>query len=212
MKKINIVVLLLVLGFFIGCLNDDDQDKEKIVEMTIYPEIGYGGSVMSDTYTEQMIFSESNDTNKRQLSDIITEGFDFDYKLGYDYTFKANKIWMSNPPQDVSSIRYEFIGPLNKQKAITEDREETLNLTVFPDFVKFHPRFSETGDSTDYKVYDALLCRDKINEKTFVLREVEGFDFEEGHSYELQVKRKVTANPYAERFILDRIINKVNDN
>lgn len=208
MKQINLVLLILTFGMFSSCMNDDDQDRVKIVNMTIYPEIGYGGFIMSETFTEQMIFSESDNTEKRQLSHIITEGFDFDYKIGSEFTFKAKKIWMNNPPQHVSSIKYEFIGPLNEKKVLTENSEEILNIAVHPNLVKFHPRFSEHNEPDEYKVYNAMSCKNESNGKIIIIRNIEGFAFEEEYSYLLQVKKVVTAQPYSEKYVLLKTIKK----
>lgn len=108
MKITKLLFLLLIVGTFTSCLKDDDLDSVKVVDMTFYPEIGYGSSIMSDVFTEQIIFSDSDDKTKRQLSDIIIEGFDFEYEIGYKYIFKANKIVMKNPPQDVLNIKLRF--------------------------------------------------------------------------------------------------------
>src|SRR5699024_3580692 len=202
------LLLFLAMGMITGCFNENNQDREKVVEMTIYPEVGYGSALMSQTFTEELIFSESDDKTKRHLSNIITEGFDFEYERGYEYTFKAKKIWMSNPPQDVSSIKYVFMGSLNKSKVVTEDSEETMNITVQPHVVRFHPRFSREDGTGQDKVYDALLCRNESAEKTLVLKNIEGFNFEEGYKYVLAVKRVITANPYSEKYELLDIIKK----
>ncbi len=154
------------------------------------------------------IFSESDDAEKRQLSDIIIDGFDFNYKIGSEFIFKAKKVWMSNPPQDVSSIRYEFIGPLNERKVLTENSEEILNIAVSPNVVKFHPRFSEYNGPDEYKVYNAMICKNESNLKIIIIRNIEGFDFEEGYSYLLQIKKLVTAEPYSEKYVLLKTIEK----
>jgi len=203
------LLLFLAMGMLTGCLNDNNQGREKIVEMTIYPEVGYGSALMSQTFTEVLIFSESDNKTKRHLSNIITEGFEFEYERGYKYTFKAKKIWMNNPPQDVSSIKYVFMGSLNKRKVVTEDSEEIMNITVQPDVVSFRPRFSKEEGMDQNKVYDALLCRNESAGKTLVLKNIEGFSFEEGYKYALAVKRVITAKPYSEKYILLDIIEKL---
>lgn len=208
MKQINLVLVVLIFGIFSSCMKDNSYDKVKIVKMTIYPEIAYGSSVLSDTFTELMIFSESDNTEKRQLSDIITDGFDFNYKIGSEFTFKAKKIWMNNPPLDVSSVRYEFIGQLKERKVLTENSEEILNIAISPNLVKFHPRFSENNGSDQYKVYDAMKCENESDLKIIIIRNIEGFDFEEGYSYLLQVKKLVTAEPYLEKYVLLKTIKK----
>lgn len=211
MKKTMFILTFLLVGIFMGCQTDDDNERVKTVDMTIYPEIGYGGPFMSDVIYEQMIFSESDDKTKRLLlSDIITEGFDFDYdyKIGNEYTFKANKVWMSNSPQDVSNVRYEFIGPMNTKRVLTEDSEEELTLSIKPDLVKFVPRFSEPKAMEEETIYEALNGINKENEKMVIIKEIDGFDFEEGHEYELRVKRTTTASPYSQAYKLIDIIHK----
>jgi len=79
--------------------------------MTIYPEIGYGASIMSDIFTEQMIFSESDDTEKRQLSDIFIEGFDFEE--GYSYLLQVKKLVTAEP----YSEKYVLLKTIEKEKA-----------------------------------------------------------------------------------------------
>lgn len=206
MKKL--VLAFLVIGFLISCSQTEDQDKEKTVEITIHPEIGYAQPVLDTTYYEHMLYSDTDNQSKRVFRGVSSEDFGFDYELGYEYTFKAKKIRMSNPPQDVSDIKYQFIGPLHKRKAITEDKEEVLNITVLPDFVSFYPLLSEKSDSIDPQVYDALLCTEETNDRIFVLKEIEGFDFEEGNIYNLEVKRQIIADPYKEHFTLIDVVDK----
>lgn len=108
MKKLHYFIAFVAFSFFFySCLKDEENDKEKIVEITIYPETGYGASVLSDVWTQPLIFSDNDDNQKRILVDIIFENLDLDYERGYQYTLKAKKVWMSEPPQDVSSIKYE---------------------------------------------------------------------------------------------------------
>ncbi len=208
MKKTILIFTFLVAGILVGCQQDDDHDKVKTVNMTIYSEIGYGGPVMSDVIYEQMIFSESDDQTKRLLSDIITEGFDFDYEIGNEYTFKAKKTWMSNPPQDASNVKYEVIGPITTTKVLIEDAEEELTLSVKPDLVEFVPRFSEPKATEEQTIYEAMNCVNKEDEKTVIIKEIDGFDFEEGYQYELRVKRTTTASPYSQVYKLIEIIHK----
>lgn len=200
--------LILIMGLSSGCLRHNDQVQEKTVEMTIYPEVGYGAAIMSQTFTEVLIFSESDDRSKRKLVNIGTDGFDFDYKRGYEYTFKAKKVWMSDPPQDASSIKYVFIGSLNKKKVITEDSETIINITIQPHFVSFRPRFSVKNDSNYSKVYEALFCQEDSTKNTIVLTSIGGFDYEEGYTYKLKVKKIITANPYSKKYVMLDMIEK----
>lgn len=89
-----------------------------------------------------MFSNSDNDHQKQSLTDIIVEGLDFDdYQPGYEYHYKARKIWMQNPPQDVLPIKYEILEFLSKEKVITEDFEETIRLKVLPEKVPYMLRF-----------------------------------------------------------------------
>ena len=94
MRKLNLFAGIIILSAFFGSCNNEEVDREKIVEMTVYPETGYGASVLSDVVTEPMQFSDNDENRKQLLTDIITEGFDFDYftslivyKNGAEYRF-----------------------------------------------------------------------------------------------------------------------------
>ena len=138
----------------------------------------------------------------------ITEGFDFEFERGYEYTFKAKKVWMSNPPVDGSSIKYKFIGPLEKKKIVVENSEGNIELLVVSETVKYVPSFPIEYENEIPVIYDALFCGNtKTNIGTdwanlYVLKEIEGFDFESGYEYILNVKKITQANPYSLRFVL----------
>jgi len=211
MRKIYSLIALVVSVLFIsGCLNDKEKDLEKIVEMTISPETGYGACVMSDIWTQPLIFSESDDNQKRLLVDVIFEGFDFDYERGYQYTFKAKKVWMHDPPQDVSSIKYVFVDLLSKEKVITEDYEENIELFVSSQTVKFTPKYpcEYEGDESSPKIYNALHAKKTDTGNWLALTGIEGFDFEEGYEYVLNVKKMTQAEPYSVNYILLNIKSK----
>ena len=185
-----------------------DKDKTKIVEMTIYSETGYGKKWPNDFWSDAMIFSESDDNRKQLLIDIITEGFDFDYERGYEYTFEAKKVWMANPPQDVSSIKYQFIGPLTKKKVIVENSETEVLLSVASELVKYVPNFQDKNEDGSPKTYDALSVID-VNSKTHtILKEIEGFDYESGFKYTLSAKKIIQAEPYSAKYVLLEIKDK----
>lgn len=189
----------------------DESDREKIVEMTIYPETGYGASLMSDIWTQPLIFSDNDENQQKLLMDIITEGFDIDYERGYQYKLKVKKIWMSEPPQDASSIKYVFIELLSKEKVITANREDDIKLFVSSETVKFTPSYpSEYEDEINFspKIYDALYVKETDTNSWMALKEIEGFDYEKGYEYELRVKKITLADPYAVRFVLLEVLSK----
>lgn len=211
MRKLNIFFGFIFFSMlFIGCTNDDG-DKDKIVEMTIYPETGYGASIMNNLWTQPLIYSDNDDNQKKMLVDIITEGFDFEYERGYEYKFRVRKVWMQQPPQDVSSIKYQYIELLSKDKVITNDSEENLNLFVASETVKFTPKYPseyEDEDNMTPKIYDALKVKNTDSDNWMALTEIEGFNYEDGYDYELKVKKETRAEPYSVKYVLIETISK----
>lgn len=211
MKKLHLFIALVAFSFiFSSCLKDEENDKEKIVEITIYPETGYGSSVMSDVWTQPLMFSDNDDNQKRILVDVIFENLDLDYERGYQYTLKAKKVWMSRPPQDVASIKYVFLEKLSKEKVTIEDSEEDFQLFVSSETVKFTPKYPGEYEGTDSspKIYNALLTKKPDSDSWMTIIEIEGFDFEEGYEYLLNVKKITQAEPYLVRYLLLDIKSK----
>ncbi|MCM4172777.1 DUF4377 domain-containing protein [Arenibacter sp. TNZ] len=211
MKKIQLLLTFIVLSLFLNsCLKDEEKDKERIVEMIIYPETGYGASVMSDIWTQPLIFSDTDDSQKRLLVDIIVEDFDFEYERGFKYTLKVKKVWMHEPPQDVSSVKYVYIELLSKEKIITEDSEEIIDLFVSSKSVKFTPKFPSEFEENESspKIYTALHSKKTDSDNWMVLTEIEGFVFEEGYEYVLSVNKITKAEPFSVKYILLNIKSK----
>lgn len=209
MKKLNLLLSISVLSIALLSCTKNEGDKEKIVEMTIYSETGHGAPFMSDIWTEPLVFSDSNDPQKQQLSGIITEGFDYDYERGYEYKYKVKKIWMENPPQDVSSIKYDFIELLSKTKVITTDSEKNMQLLVSSETVKFTPQFpNELEPDGSLKIYNALRVNEVNTNNWMALKAIEGFDFEAGFEYSLNVKKITKAEPYSVKYVLLDILSK----
>jgi len=210
MKKLHFLATFLLISIsFSGCHKDETGDKEKIVVMTIYPETGYGASVLSEVITQPLVYSDSEDTQKRMLIDNITEGFDFDYKRGYQYTLKVKKIWMQEPPMDVSSIKYILLDILSIQKVITNDTESDIELFVSSATVKFTPKYpNEYLENQSLKIYDALHVKEIGTDNWMALTNIEGFTFETGYEYVLAVKKITHAEPYSVKYVLTSIVSK----
>lgn len=199
----NIFVIHLLINLFYKNLG-----KRK----TIYAETGYGASVMSNVLTEPLLFSDSDDNQKQMLVDIITEGFDFDYERGNEYILKVKKVWMKEPPQDVSSVKYAFIELLSKKKVITEDSEKDIRLFVSSETVKFTPKYPGEYEDVEGgqtpKIYDALHVKENGTNNWMALTEIEGFDYKVGFEYTLNAKKIIQAEPYAVKYILLDILSK----
>jgi len=212
MRKLNLFVGVIILSVFFGSCTKDEADREKTVEMTLYPETGYGASIMSDVLTEPIQFSDNDENQKHLLTDIITEGFDFNYERGYEYTLKVKKVWMQNPPQDVSSVKYVFIELLTKKKVITSDSEKIIELFVSSQTVKFTPKYpgeyEKVAGGEMPKIYDALHVKENGTDNWMALTKIEGFDYVKGYEYILNAKKITQADPYLVRYVLLDIISK----
>jgi HEPN domain-containing protein len=207
MRKLKLLLGFIVLGvLFVSC-SKEKGDREKVVEMTIYPETGFGTFFMSKVWTQPLIFSDNDENKKETLINTITEGFNFDYERGFEYKLKVKKIWMLDPPQDVSSIKYVFLELVSKERVITENSEEIINLFVESETIKFTPKYpNEYQSDQTPMIYDALKVKDANN--WMALTEIEGFDFEAGYEYELSVKKVTQAVPYAIKYVLVDVISK----
>ena len=212
MRKLNLFVGVIILSVFFASCTKEEADREKIVEMTLYPETGYGASIMSDVLTEPIQFSDNDENQKYLLTDIITEGFDFNYERGYEYTLKVKKVWMQNPPQDVSSVKYVFIELLTKKKVITSDSEKIIELFVSSQTVKFTPKYpgeyEKVAGGEMPKIYDALHVKENGTDNWMALTKIEGFDYVKGYEYILNAKKITQADPYLVRYVLLDIISK----
>jgi len=211
MKNLKVFAAFLALTtMFYGC-SKEEVDKEKDVIVTIYEHTGYGASVMSRVLTEPLLFSDNDDNEIRTLTDIITEGINFreNYERGYRFTYKAKKVWMNNPPEDVSSIKYVFTEIVSKEKIILEDSEEDMILFVSSETVKFSPRYPSEYDEDGYpKVYDALFAKKEGTTKWMCIIEIGNFEYEEGYEYSIKVKEIIEAEPYSKRYALVEILSK----
>lgn len=203
MKKLNLLrCLILVTPLLFSCSKEDEGDIVKTVEMTIYPETGYGGYFISDNvYGEFLYFSDSGEKEKRLLTDGGASFDDFDYEKGYAYKLRATKVLLKDPPQDGSSVRYEYLETLSKEKVITQNSEQKTEIQVAPEKVGFIPR-------SEHKLEQALFVQETGEERRKPLLGIEGFDYEEGYSYTLSVKKVIYANPYSVEYILLDILSK----
>lgn len=212
MRKLKLLFGFIALSALLVECTKDEEDREKEVVFTIYEETGYGGAIMSTYLTEPLLFSDSDNKEIRTLTNIIIEGLlDFDYERGYRYSFKAKKIWMSEPPQDVSSIKYDISELLSKEKVITTDVQKTMTVFVAPETVQFIPRYRneyEPEDESTPNIYDALYLKEIGMDSWMAIIDIEGFNYEAGYEYELSVKKFTQAEPFSVKYVLLDILSK----
>lgn len=218
MRKLNFLLGFILFSVLTtSCTKEEEKgDREKDVVFTIYEETGYGGAILSTYLTEPFLFSDSDDAQIRTLTDILVEGLvDFNYERGYRYTFNAKKIWMSEPPQDVSKIKYIISELLSKEKVITTDKEEEMTLFVASETVKFIPKYrkeDEAEDESSPNIYDALRVKEVSTNSWMAIIDIESFIYEVGHEYEIRVKKVTQAEPYSVKYVLLDIVSEKEKN
>ena len=112
--KVLIYLLSTLLVFFSLSSCDDNDDKNKVVEVkaTIwYKHVDYA-IVPGNTITKGIKIKEDNSDEWVSLAGI--DGFN--YEEGYNYEVRLQKTFLSNPPQDGSSIEYRLIEIIEKTK------------------------------------------------------------------------------------------------
>ena len=204
MKKLNLILpCILVILFFSACSNDEKGDVQKTIEMTIYSDTGFAGYFMSDNlYGEFLLFSEEGNNNVNVLTSGGSSFDDFDYEKGYQYKVKARKTTLANPPQDASSIVYDYLETISKKKVVTENSEQQIEIEVGPKKVGYIAK-SQNGRQ------EAFLIKENGAENTKIVVGIENFNFEEGNRYILKVKKVIQAEPYAVKYILIEVVSKV---
>ncbi len=122
MKTLKQLIFLVILSFALtSCLDlDDDEDKDKIVQVTVFvsSEVGtYRAFEESDTISphEGMQYREKGDSEWDCAYFGLIEGFA--YEQGYEYELLVEKTILANPPQDSRNFTYKLIKIVSKVKA-----------------------------------------------------------------------------------------------
>lgn len=182
-------LLIFTLALSLSCSNDDSGDTQETVELTIYPETSFSSGIFSsNSFYEYLQFTQNAGEPKSILSSTGESFNNFDYQKGYSYLIKAKKTTLKNPPQDGSSVLYDYIETLSKERVITQDSTAEILITVSPNKVKYTFRNGETGD--------AFLIREEGSPNLRVVTKIENFDFKEGTTYKVAVVKTIQAEPY----------------
>ncbi len=92
---------------------------------------------------------------------------------------------------------------------ITEDSEKNIELFVSSETVRFTPKYpSEYEEGGSPKIYDALYVKETGTDNWMALTNIEGFDFEKGFEYVLNVKKVTHAEPYSVKYVLLNVLSK----
>lgn len=170
--KRYLLLLLLAAFAFTACDKNDDYE---VREWTIASQLGIAHG--SHTLQPVLLVKTNNDTSWRAVYSGI-EGFD--YEPGYEYRLRIMATQLSDPPQDGSSVRYTLLEQLSKTPAtsvIPEQFFPVFTMEVAPQPMNYQGqhflgvRFPESG----------------LNEWQPWPFRIEGFDYEPGYTYKLQV-------------------------
>ena len=114
-KLFGTLLLFLSALCFAGCLNNDDsQDKVETIKMFVSAEMSMYQPWGASDPIECMLVKEEKENDYKTLDFLgITE---FEYEEGYEYKLLVEKTTLANPPADGSSIRYQLIEILSKDK------------------------------------------------------------------------------------------------
>lgn len=206
MSKLNLILsFVFTILFFSSCSNDEKEDVQKTIEMTIYSDTGFAGYIFSDNlsgdFFEFLLFSEGDSNNQSVLTSGGTSFSDFDYKKGYEYKVKVRKTILANPPQDGSSVEYEYLETISKKKVVTENSEQQIEIEVGPKKVNFIAMLGNIIEKAFFIKENGV-----INSKPLLA--IKNFDYEEGNRYKLKVKKVIQAEPYGVEYILIEVLLK----
>jgi hypothetical protein len=107
----NICLLIYVLFFSCGLFA---QDKSKIIEVNILPY----KTIANGAFFKSLVIKSDEDALEYLNN--------FDFQWGYHYKLKVRRIELAKPPADGSSIEYELIKVLSKEKANPLDTFQLL--------------------------------------------------------------------------------------
>lgn len=111
----------------------------------------------------------------------------FNYEEGYAYQLLVEKEIIDNPPADGSSIKYILKEIISKNRPIVK-----LNIAA---------RYT---DCEDTKIFKCLLVKEEgENEWKPFYSGIRGFDYTEGHEYEIEAEKILVSNPDEQGYIFE---------
>jgi heat shock protein HslJ len=203
-SKFNIFMILIVIGAMIlvacdGSIGETIQTGESSEQAEVSGEekVLYVGSELVDCEGEGpqkcMLIKESLD-GEYQLFYSQIEGFEFE--PGYEYELKVRVEDVENPPAGGSSLKYTLIEEVSKTPAAAEtgemtgqDEGDVVTMYVGP----------ELADCVGVGPQECMLVKYSPEEEyQYFYNQIEGFTYEPGYEYELQVLVTPIENPPAD--------------
>lgn len=179
--------------------NTEAQMESEIVILFVGPEkVGCEGAGPQECY----LVKENPEDEWEFFYNEITG---FNYEPGFDYEIEVEVTPVENPPADGSSLQYTWIRTLNKQP--NPDYQAESDIIVL--FVG--PEKAECEGEGAQECY--LVKQNPDDEWELFYNEIEGFNYEPGFDYEIEVEVTPIENPPAGGSSLQyswiRTLNKV---
>lgn len=182
MKKIELFIIVVV-GLLLSCSNNKDT-----VKMTIASETR---TAMGAAPMEVMLVKEGDASEWLYFYSNI-EGFD--YEPGYEYVLEVKKENIEGPlPADASSIKYTLVKEISKTKTTSANLPE--NVVADKDIVRMVIA-SEKRTAMGVAPIEVLLVKEgDASEWSYFYSNIEGFNYEPGYEYILDVKKENIETP-----------------
>lgn len=220
MKKLSLLLLAgLLLGAFLAACNTAPEAEEENVK-TIYvgPELVDCVGVAP----QQCLQVKENPEDEYTLFYDTIEGFNFEE--GYEYELRVREETVENPPADASSVKWTLVEEVSKTPVETprtgaegEQTDTTANAPVIAagdgGEIKTLYVGPEMAECVGVAPQMCLLVRENPeDEYTFFYDNIEGFEYEEGFNYTLQVRVEQVENPPADasslKYTLVEVVEK----
>ena len=118
--KIGKIAFALLTAFFIASCGNDDDNEDKVEQVTVYvsAETGVYYDMWLDPERENPIIGmqiqEKGENRWRTVGLYTIIGFV--YEKGKEYELLVKKTTLANPPQDDVNVRYELISIISQRK------------------------------------------------------------------------------------------------
>lgn len=203
MKKL-VFLAIAIIALATAC-----NKTENITTMTIASEkrITMGVAPM-----EVLLVKEDNASEWSYFYSNI-EGFY--YEPGYEYVLEVKKETKEEPtPSDISNIKYTLVKEISKIKKDSEN----MPIDISKEDIATMVIASEKRLAMGAAPMEVLLVKENgAEEWSFFYSNIEGFDYESGYEYEIEVKKETIEEPVPAdvssiKYILTKEISKTKKN
>ena len=187
--KSSILITLLIVGVLAlaacggNTVETEPTESGEVVTLYVGPELAECTGEGPQTC---MMVKETPDGEYQYFYSQI-EGFT--YEAGYEYELKVQVTPVENPPAGGSSLQYTLVEQVSKTPAAEAGERDVVTMYVGPELVECTGVAPQTCMQIKYSPDE---------EYQLFYGQIEGFTFEEGYDYELQVAVTDVENPPAD--------------